>query len=87
MILHLVQPLPREAENPTAHQSGYVYISRTPFDGGVPHIRYSRIDGAKWRTENLPFIFDPSEPPGCFPPTYLDLCRQQQNPTIDRNLH
>ena len=29
-----VQPLPREAENPTPHNSGYVYISRTPFDGG-----------------------------------------------------
>ena len=59
--VQLVQPLPREAENPTAHNSGYVYISRTPFDGGDPHTRI--IDRAKWRTGNPQFIFDPPRAP------------------------
>ena len=80
-----VQPLPREAENPPAHNSGYVYISCTPFDGGVPHTR--RVDRAKWCTGNPRFTFDPPEPPGCLPPTSLELLRQQQNRTPDRNLH
>ena len=84
-VCQRVQQLPREVENPTAHNSGYVYISRTPFDGGGPHTR--RVDRAKWRTGNPQFIFDPSDPPGCLPPTCLDLFRQQQSPTLDRNLH
>ena len=80
-----VQRLPREAENLTAHNSGYVYICRTPFDADGPDAR--RIHRSKWRTGNQWFIFDPPEPPGCLPPTCLDLFRQQQNPTLDRNLH
>ena len=67
------------------HNSGYVYISRTPFDGGGPHTR--RIDRAKWRTGNPRFIFDHPEPPGCLSPTRLDLFRQQQNPTLDCYLY
>ena len=81
----LVQLLRSEAESPTAHNSGFVYISRTPFEGESPHT--GRIDGAKRRTGNPRFLFDPPEPPGCLPPTCVDLFRQQQNPTLDRNLH
>ena len=74
-----------EAQNPPAHNSGYLNISRPLFDGGVPHTR--RIDRAKWRTGNPRIFFDPPEPPGCLPPTCLEVFRQQQNRTLDRNLH
>ena len=52
----LVQPLPREAENPKAHNSGYcyVYISRTPFDVEDPGT--GRIDKANWCTRNPRFM-------------------------------
>ena len=63
MFSHLVQLVPREAENPTAHNSGFVYISRTPFDGRVPtaveSMRRSgvwEIHGSFWTPTSLPGV-------------------------------
>ena len=63
IVGQLVQPLPREAENPRVHSSGYVYISCTPFNnrGGLTSVHLIGQSGV--REIHRSFLTRPS-PPG-----------------------
>ena len=65
LCYQLVQSLPREAENPTAHNLGYVYISRTPFEflrGGV--LTPVELIGQSGVREVHGIFLTPPSPPG-----------------------
>ena len=67
----LVQPLPRDAENLTAHNSGYVYISCTPFNGGGGVLTSVELTGQSgiWEIHNS-FLPPPPRAPRVSP-SYL----------------